>query len=574
MNVLKQDRQAAPYLPTWVVVALLTVANLAVFFQVRHFGFVNLDDSIYVYQNAMTLKGLTAAGTEWAFSGFHASNWHPLTWLSHMLDVSLFGPAPGPQHLVNLLFHAVNCGVLFVLLRRLFKEAWRSALVAALFAIHPLHVESVAWISERKDVLSALFFLLCLNSYVTFSRSDSYRSYLASLGFFALGILSKPMVITLPVVLLILDWWPLHSEAAPAQEPRHGRYRRLILTKLPFLLISAATAIVTFLAQASGGGASAMSPIPLVPRLVNAAIAAIGYLQKTLWPVSLASFYPHPATVSPDLPLGRLAVAICCLLLISYFCIRERRRRPYLLWGWLWYLVMLLPVIGIIQVGGQAMADRYSYLPLIGVFVSLVFGGAELVERVRLPGWASCAAAGLLLSVLAVVAHQQAGYWRDSVTLHERSLAVTERNWKAWQGLADAKIEAGSFDDAITAGEQATGILPTFPEGWQTMGIAYASKGDYGKAVACFKRALELRPDYFNAVSNLGSVAGNLGDFRQAADYFRQALRIKPGDPETMYYLGMSLFRAGDTAGANEMYRMLSGVDEKMAQKMLAKFAR
>jgi len=559
--------------PVPIAMAGLCTLVLAVFLQVRNHGFVNLDDAEYVFRNRRVMAGLTWEGVSWAFSGFHVSNWHPLTWLSHMLDVEMFGGNPGPHHLVSVLFHLVDTLVLFLFLRYATGAVWRSATVAALFAIHPLHVESVAWISERKDLLSTLFFLLTLWSYVAYARNRRRRAYFAALGLFLLALLSKPMVVTLPFVLLLLDWWPLGRVGSDTSlRSLAATLLRLGAEKLPFFALALAACVITYLAQAAGGGASALAPIPPWPRVANAIVSYAAYLRQMVWPISLAAFYPHPATIRPDVPLWPLALAALALVALSFLVFRERTRRPCILWGWLWYLGTLVPVIGLIQVGGQAMADRYTYIPLIGCFVAVVWGFSEWIERRDIPRWAVVTLGVVVLVALSAVAWKQAGYWRDSTTLHERALAVTDRNWKAWQGLCDAKLDLGRYDEAIPACREAIRILPTFPEAWQTLGVVYARKGDPEGAIPYFRRALELRSDYFNALLNLGSAVGNLGDYPQAIASFRAALRLRPDSADAWGYLGIALLRMGDRPGALEAYETLRRLDPARAEELRRRF--
>ena len=560
--------------PAILAAVLLTGLVIPVFWQVGNFGFVNLDDSEYVYRNQWVLKGLTLEGISWAFTGFRVWNWHPLTLLSHMLDVQFFGANPGPHHLISLLFHLVNTLVLFGFLRSATGATWRSAAVAALFAVHPLHVESVAWVSARKDVLSTLFLLLTLWSYIAYVRTRRPRTYAAALVFFAVGLLSKPMVVTVPFILFLLDWWPLgRLGGVGSQRSRTETLLRLGAEKLPFFALAVAVSIITYLAQASGGGASAFAPFPFWPRVANAIVSYVVYLWKMVWPTSLAAFYPHPATIRPDVLLWPLAGAALILAAVSAWAFRERTKRPYIAWGWLWYLGTLVPVIGLVQVGGQAMADRYTYVPLIGCFVAVVWGLSGQAERWRVPPWAAATVGGAVIVTLAAVAWKQAGYWRDSVTLHERALTVTDRNWKAWQGLCDAKLDLGRYDEAVPACLEAIRILPTFPEAWQTLGVVYARKGEPGTAIPYFRRALELRPDYFNALLNLGSAMGNLGDYHQAISYFREALRLRPDHTDAWAYLGLALLRTGERPGASAAYERLRRLDPARAESLRSRFS-
>lgn len=478
-----------------------------------------------------------------------------------MADVELFGATPGPHHLVSVGLHLANTALLFALLRRTTGARWRSLAVAALFALHPLRVEPVAWISSRKDVLSTLLLLLALHAWAAYARGRRPGAYAAALALSALGLMAKPMLVTVPLLLLLLDAWPLG---------RFGRERasRLVLEKLPFAAVALASGLLTVLAQSSGGGASALSPIAAWPRALNA-IASYGrYLVKTAWPAGLASFYPHPATVSPEVPVWPAAWGALLVAGATAIAVRERRRRPYLAFGWLWYAVTLAPVAGFLQVGGQAMADRYAYVPLVGVFVAAAWGAAEIVERLRAPRPAVAAAFGALLAALAAVSWIQLGYWRDTFALHGRSLAVTERNWRAWHGLCGAELERGRLPEAIAACRASVAALPTFPEGWQTLGVAHARGGDVAEAISCFERALALRPDYFRALRNLGSAYANLGRFAEAAAYFRRALEVSPRDPEVLGYLARAAWAAGDREGALGALEALRAIDAAAAERV------
>ena len=562
------ERSPRPNPTPALVAAGLALLVLAVYWQVRHHGFLNLDDQEYVAKNPWVLRGLTWDGIAWAFTGFRVANWHPLTWLSHMLDVELFGPGPGAPHLVSVALHALDTVLLFAFLRAATGSTWRSAAVAALFGVHPLHVESVAWVSERKDVLSTLFLLLTLQAWTRFARTGRRGPYLAALGLFALGLLAKPMIVTAPFLLLLLDAWPLgRLPLAPSRALAAG-LGRLALEKLPFFALSAVASAVTWLAQSSGGGSSAVSPIPAWPRAANAVVSYARYPLLAAWPASLASFYPHPGTLRPDVAILPFAAAVVALAAVTAWTVRERVRRPWLAWGWFWYLGTLFPVIGFVQVGGQAMADRYTYVPLIGLFVAAAWGLAELAGRWRVPRVALALSVSAAIAASAAVAWRQVGFWRDSVTLHQRSLAVTERNWKAWQGLCDALLDLGRLPEAVPACEEAIRILPSFPEAWQTLGVVRARMGDPATAIPLFRRALELRPDYFNALHNLGSALGNQGDYAQAAAHFQAALRIRPDDAETWSYLGLALLRQGDRQGALAVFERLRSLDPGRADAL------
>jgi tetratricopeptide (TPR) repeat protein len=539
----------------------LAALVVAVYGRVRGHAYVNLDDPEYVVRNAQVLRGLTWDGVAWAFGGFRVANWHPLTWLSHMLDVELFGPGPAAPHLVNVALHAANTVLLFALLREATGATWRSAFAAALFGVHPLHAESVAWVSERKDVLSTLFLILALRAWTRFARSGRRGAYLAALGHFSLGLLAKPMVVTAPFLLLLLDAWPLgRLPLAPPRVLAAGLGRRAV-EKWPFFALAAAASAVTWLAQSAGGGASAFSPIAAWPRVANAIVSYVRYPLAAVWPTSLAAFYPHPATLRADVDPLPVALSAALLVAVTAAAFRERVRRPWLAFGWAWYVGTLVPVIGLVQVGGQARADRYTYVPLVGLFVALAWGLGEIAERGRARRAAAVAAAGAAVVACAVLAWRQAGTWRDGETLHRHALAVTEGNWKAWHGLCDVLLEQGRLGEAAAACEAAIRVLPTFPEGWQTLGVVRARAGDPAAAIPLFRRALELRPDYFQALHNLGSALGNQGDYAQAVAHFEAALRLRPGDAETWASLGLARLRGGDREGALQAADRLRALD-------------
>jgi hypothetical protein len=411
-------------------------------------AFINMDDDVYVYENPRVLKGLTIEGVRWAFTAFHISNWHPLTWLSHMTDVTIFGNDARGHHLVNILLHSLNTSLLFLSLFRMTAALWRSALVAALFALHPLHIESVAWIAERKDVLSGLFFMLVLLAYEWYVRRGGRRRYLLVALFLALGLMAKPMLVTVPFLLLLLDLWPLGRTAwaAPAGggEGSPVSPGRLLWEKVPLLALALVSSGITFLAQRAGGAIKTLEFIGTDLRLANVAVSYVAYIGKTLWPLSLSMYYPFPPEMPPGWKVGGAVLVTAAVTAAAVFL----RRRPYFLVGWLWYLGMLVPVIGLVQVGDQAMADRYAYLPLTGLFVMAVWGSAELL-RGRRRRWSVGAAAGVLL-ILTPLAARQAGYWKDSITLFSHALSVAPGSHIIHNNLANSLVRAGRTNEAIT----------------------------------------------------------------------------------------------------------------------------
>ncbi len=522
---------------TWLVALGLAALVAAVYWGVGEHGFINSDDPRYVYQNPRVRAGLTMDGVRWAFTTFHAANWHPLTWLSHMLDVDLFGVDPGWHHRVNVLLHAINAVLLFVLLRSASGAIWRAALVAALFAVHPLHVESVAWVAERKDVLSTLFAFLAMIAYVRWVRRRTPSRYALVAVALALGLLSKPMLVTLPLVLLLLDWWPLGRFAdgfRPSAAP-------LVREKLPLLALSAASCAVTYVAQARGGAVSSVQGLPLGIRLANAALSYVGYLAKAFWPSRLAAVYPHPALTSGGMPAASVVASVLLLAGITSLVLWQARRRPWLVTGWLWYLVTLVPVIGIVQVGMQAMADRYTYVPLTGIFVALAWSVPDVAAarrlRVGLVG-----AAAILVLVASGVARRQVGYWRDDFTLLGHALAVTEENSVAWRNLGAAYVDTRQYAPAIPALRESLRLVPSDPKAWINLGIAFASLGEDSEAVSSFHEAIRLDPADAFAWYNLGVAHAKQGRWDRAVEIEE---RLRRTNPDLAHQLWTRLRRAG-----------------------------
>lgn len=419
----------------FLIALALVFSTFAAYWPVTGNQFVAYDDPSYVTDNLQVTAGLSVSSALWAFSTTHGANWHPLTWLSHQADVSLFGLNPGRHHLTNLLLHVLNTLLVLLLLNRLTGAFWRSALVAALFALHPLHVESVAWVSERKDLLCAAFFLAALLAYQRFCvQQRALRWHLTSLGLFTCALLAKPMAVTLPVLLLLLDWWPLGRFS-------RGAWRRLVVEKVPFLLLSLASSWITFIAQRSGGAVVTLDHIGIGMRIANAIFSLAAYLMKMLWPTRLAALYPFPESI----PVGQLSSALLLLVLLGAGALWQLRRRPYVLFGLGWYLVMLVPVIGLVQVGNQAMADRYTYLPLLGIFLAISFGVTELFTDREMLLAGMCVA---LLAGLTLATRYQVLVWRDSETLYRHALAVTENNRYMRHNLADELTRQGRWREA------------------------------------------------------------------------------------------------------------------------------
>jgi len=562
-----------------VAVALgLALATAAAYWQVARHDFVNYDDSEYVYENPLVLRGLTAEGLRWAWTATEAANWHPLTWLSHMLDVALFGPSPGAHHLVNLALHLANTLLLFFLLRRLTGALWRSAFVAALFALHPLHVESVAWVAERKDVLCTLFFCLTLWAYAEWVKRAGWWRYGAALLFFALGLMAKPMLVTLPFVLLLLDVWPLGrwrglagtgDTAAPAGRaaaaggisaaPSAGASAaRLIVEKMPFFALAAASSVITFIVQREGGAMGAASAMPLEQRLVNAVVTYAAYIWKMVWPVALTPFYPYDL----KLPTWKAILAAAALVAATLATLRLARRRPYLAVGWLWYLGMLVPVIGLVQVGQQAMADRYTYLPLVGVFIILAWLAADLPRRQAglAAGWRpgglllGAAAASALLLCLAAT-YRQTAYWHNSTMLWNYALRIDPENYVAHINLAAVLEAQGRRDEAEQHYRDALRVRPNDPQANNNLGSLLAHQGKPDEAMVYYLRALKGNPKLPEAHNNLGLLLAGRGQLEQAIAEYHEALRLKPAMAQAHNNLGLALAARKDLGAAIEEYR-------------------
>jgi Flp pilus assembly protein TadD len=564
---------AHPRERTGLIAVALAAAVVIAYLPVGGAGFVNLDDQQYVYANPYVLRGLSWDGVLHAFTAFDAANWHPLTWLSLMADVQLFGPDPHPMHALNVLLHLFNTLLLFAVLQRATGAAWRSAAVAALFGLHPLHVESVAWISERKDVLSTAFLLLTLGAYVQYARRKERGWYAAVLASFALGLLCKPMLVTVPFLLLLLDAWPLGRMTAGRGGSSASLAASLVREKLPLLALAAVSSAVTYLAQARGGATVALIHVPLSQRLGNALVACVVYLRRTVWPSDLASFYPHPSIVAGGVSTWAVAGSALVLAAVTAIVLWQRRSRPYLAWGWCWYLGSLLPVIGVVQVGSQAMADRYTYVPLVGPFVALVWGAADALARVRQRRVVAGALAAAAVVLLTAATIHQVGFWKDAETLHRRSLAVTDRNWQAWLGLADALSDQGRLDEALDAGEQALRILPRLPQGWDSLGVTHGRRGNHDLAIRHFREALRLDPSLASAWYNLGTAYGSLGQHGEAASCFREAVRLRPDDARAWANLGIASLALGDRAGAMESYQQLLRLEPRRAEDLRNRIA-
>jgi protein O-mannosyl-transferase len=543
---------------------LLALTTLTVFLPVARQGFVNYDDSDYVTENAHVHGGLKWENVAWAFTTGHASNWHPLTWLSHMLDCQLFGLKAGPQHMVSVGFHIANTLLLFLLLRRMTGALWRSALVAALFALHPLHVESVAWASERKDVLSVFFFLLTVGAYVRYVGVQSLKSkvqspttasnkapspsrityhasrfFLLSLSLFALGLMSKPMLVTLPFVLLLLDYWPLQRFSPSTLNSQPSTLLRLVAEKVPFFLLAAASSVITFIVQRKGGAVSAT--LSVGARIANALVSYIRYIGKTFWPVDLSILYPHPGWW----PAWQVIASVTVLLAIFVAVLLLARKRPYLVVGWLWFCGTLVPAIGLIQVGIQSMADRYTYLPLIGLFIMLVWGISELVPDRPWRGQALAIGGVSLLTVCALLTERQVQFWRDSEALFGHAVQVTRDNYLAYNNLGFYLSGQGRTVEAMENYHQSLKINPAYEDALNNLGYALAGQKKYSEAIPLYEAALRIRPNHAEVHNNLGNALSETGQIDDAIQHYLIVLAQKPEHADAHNNLGIALAMKG-----------------------------
>jgi protein O-mannosyl-transferase len=497
----------------------------AIFAQTAHHQFINYDDPLYVLENAHVRSGLSWRGVEWAFTHVHSQNWHPLTTMSHMLDCQLFGLNPGAQHLVNVFWHSIAALLLFILLRQATGSMWRSVFVAAVFAIHPLRVESVAWISERKDVLSGAFFMLTLLAYVHWTRRQTVGRYITMSIFFACGLMSKPMLVTTPIVLLLLDYWPL-QRMLRTENGGERTIWNLIIEKIPFFVLLEGSVAMTLWAQNFALGSTEL--LPLKWRITNAVYSYFEYIQQTFWPSDLIPFYVHPEN---RLEVWRLLLAALVLVTITVIAFVRRRQNPYLIVGWLWYMVMLVPVIGIVQVGLQGHADRYTYLPQIGLLFALVWLVWDLTKSFRPQKIILSGAAFIALATLSILSWRQTAHWRDTETLWRYTLAVTPNSDVAHAGLGGILFVRGQIDEAIDHYEQALRLRDGNVGAQFGLARALAAENKIDAAIQHLQKTLKLQPDYTAASNDLGALLASKGEVKEAVAAWRQTLSFDADNP-------------------------------------------
>jgi protein O-mannosyl-transferase len=521
--------------------AILAVVTIAAYWNVAGCQYVSFDDPDYVTENYHVKQGLTLEGVRWAFTESYASNWHPLTWLSHMLDVRMFGleNAAGP-HLVNLALHIVNTLLLLLFLFYTTGRVWPSAFAAAVFALHPLHVESVAWISERKDVLSTFFWMLTLLAYAWYIRKPSRGRYAAALVLFALGLMAKPMVITLPVVLLLLDYWPLGRFERASRRTGPMPLSRLLMEKVPFALLSVASAVVTMLAQKHSINTSSIASFSML--FTNAVVSYGRYIWMMLYPVNLANYYPHPYR---PLIVGSISVGLL-LIGATVLVLRYRRQYPFLITGWFWYLITLVPVIGLVQVGGQSHADRYTYIPLTGIFVIIAWGAGRVIEFKPSFKGVFVAAAGIALAGSAAVTFNNIDYWHDGISLLSHDLKIAGEDGKLEAALGARLIEAGQKERGIAMLEKAATSKGHDGSAFNALGVIYLSQGDTQKAIKYFSEAAKYDFTNVKAERSLGVIYSGMKDYRQAAEHLRRAVTLDPYNGENYALLAIAISQLSD----------------------------
>lgn len=523
-----------------LICTALVITILAVYIQTGNHQFLNLDDNAYVTDNPHIAGGMTGENIVRAFTAVDRSNWHPLTWLSHLADVQLYGMNPRGHHLTSVAIHTLSALILFILLVRLTDRLWQSLFVAALFALHPLHVESVAWIAERKDVLSAFFWFLTLLAYSEYAAKQKPVLYILALLSFVLGLMSKPMLVTLPLIMLLLDFWPLDRYRLEAGQGAHTSFSRiatLIKEKIPFFICSVLSCFITIYAQHKGGAIAGLAAVPFQLRCENALTAYLKYLGKTIWPVDLAIYYP----ISLSIPLWQVIGSFSILLMISVAAIRSRSGHPYFAVGWFWFMVTLVPVIGLIQVGGQSMADRYSYIPLTGLFIIAAWGVPTLAGNIPYRHVILALLTGIVIITSTALTWKQLGYWRNNISLYQHTLEITTGNYLIHNNLGIALQNEGQLDAAIREYQKALRIFPNYPNAHYNLGMVFQNKGYLDAAISEYRMALWLTPYDVDAHINLGLVFQTRSELDAAIYEYNEALRIDPNHQNARFNLEQAL---------------------------------
>lgn len=533
---------------------VLIGAVMAVYAQVGNHQFLNLDDNAYVTHNPYVTGGLTGKNISWAFTTIDYFYWQPVTWLSHMADAQFYGMNPRGHHLTNIILHTISALFIMLFLFRLTGELWQSSFVAFLFALHPQSVESVAWVAERKDVLSALFWFLTLILYVEFTAMRKPFLYVSALCFFVMGLMSKPMIVTLPVVMLLLDYWPLgrfrYQNQPLTLRKRLDHIRPLVLEKLPFFACSLFSVAITIFGHNQAGGLRGLNEISIWLRAENAIVSYVSYIGKAFLPLDLAVLYPFPEEIG-------LWTVICSLLIlfaITVLVIRARHEQPYLVTGWFWFFLTLLPVIGLFQTGEQSMADRFSYIPRVGLFIMMAWGASELIKNMRYRNAVLVSVFGVIVITAAAVTWHQVGYWQDDLSLYQRTLQVTRNNYTIHNNLGLALAEKGDLHTAIQEYREALRIKPKNAFSHNNLGLALAKQGQLDEAIREYQQALLLSPEFTSALNNLGMALAGKGDLDAAISMYRQAIRINPDYADPLYNLGLVYARKGEFDAAIGYY--------------------
>jgi tetratricopeptide (TPR) repeat protein len=533
---------------TLIISICLGLAIIAVYWPVYKYDFIRFDDGDYVVNNVNLRSGINLENIHWAFTTTRAANWHPLTWLSHTLDYQFFKNWAGGYHIVNVLFHIANSILLFYVLMRMTKAKWTAAFVAGLFALHPLHIQSVAWISERKDLLSTLFLFLTLLAYVEYIEKPKAKSYLIALILFALGLMAKPMLVTLPLILLLLDYWPLERKFS----------FKLFLEKIPFFIVAFASSVITYVVQKTGGSVSDFRQFGVLMRIKNAVVSYIAYIGKMFYPEKLAILYPHAGD-----KLSAVYVIFCSslLILLTAFFIYFGKRHKYIVTGWLWYLITLIPVIGIIQVGAQSMADRYTYITLIGLFIIAAFGIRELAGPQNYKVGALISV--LILIILSMNASSQLKYWKNSETLFGRAIEVTKDNYMMLDNYGNILLEKGKIDEAMSCFQKSLEIYPDSPATINSLGAAFLQQGNFQKASECFEHVITKSPDFVQAYVNYADILKMQENRQQAIEYYQNALPLAGDKIEIYFRIGQSLMQLQQFDKAAKAFDKIIELDPK-----------
>ena len=534
--------------PEIIVCLFLVLSILIAYWQVIDYEFVGFDDDLYVTSNPKVKNGLTVSNIIWAFKSTSVGNWHPLTWLSHMLDVQLYGMNPGSHHMTSVLFHIVNSMLLFVVFKKMTGRIWESGLVAALFALHPLHVESVAWVAERKDVLSTFFWMLTIYAYAWYVEDPGIKRYLSVLLFYLFGLMAKPMLVTLPFVLLLLDYWPLrrlqfrHSEENSRNLFQMSFVLPMLWEKVPFFILSIASIVVTIFVQKTGGAIGSLEVYPFTTRIANALVSYLSYIGKMVWPFYLSVLYPFPNAIAG----WKVAGAFLLLVSISLISIKYIKQKPWFAVGWLWYIGTLVPVIGLVQIGTQAMADRYTYIPITGLFIIIAWGVPELISNWYYKTKGLAVISAVVFLILMITSSIQVSYWKNSISLYEHAIYVTPNNYMMHNNLGFTLTAQGKFNDAIKHYKEALCINPDFETANLNLGIALLAQGKIEKCIEYYQEVLREKPHYAKVHNNLGNLLLHKGEIENAIDHFREALRIKQDYAQAFNGLGVSMKIKGE----------------------------